>query len=84
MCIKASRKLQTLALVAPCIDLSKGKFGKSGLSNLQFTYCSLVWVFHSRKLNNKINRLHGSRLKLDNDKQLTSKELLEKDDSISI
>lgn len=84
MCIKASRKLQTLALVAPYIDLSKGKFLISGFSNMQFSYCSLVWVFHSRKLNNKINRLHGIRLKLDNDKQLTSKELLEKDDSISI
>ena len=24
----------------------------------QFNYCPLVWMFHSRTLNNKINQLH--------------------------
>ena len=24
----------------------------------QFSYCPLTWMFHSRKPNNKINRLH--------------------------
>ena len=24
----------------------------------QFNYCSLTWMFHSRQINNKINKLH--------------------------
>ena len=30
----------------------------------QFSYCPLVWMFHSRTLNNKINKLHGRALRL--------------------
>ena len=53
--------------------------------NSQFSYCPLVWMYHSRALNNKINRLHERCLRLIyNDKQLTFEELLEKDDSASI
>lgn len=29
----------------------------------QFSYCPLVWILHSRTLNNKINRLHERPLK---------------------
>ena len=40
---------------------------------------------HSRTLNNKINRIRKNCLRLIyNDKQLTFKELLKKDDSVSI
>ena len=28
----------------------------------QFGYCPLVWMFHSRKLNNRINRIHRRAL----------------------
>ena len=28
-----------------------------------FNYCPLIWMFHSRKLNNKINRIHGRALR---------------------
>ena len=30
----------------------------------QFSYCSLIWMFHNRTLNNKINRLHERALRL--------------------
>ena len=30
----------------------------------QFSYCPLVWMFHSRTLNNKINKLHDKALRL--------------------
>ena len=30
----------------------------------QFGYCPLIWMFQSRKLNNKINRLHKRALRL--------------------
>ena len=42
-------------------------------------------MYHSRALNNKINRLHKRCLRIIyNDKQLTFEELLEKDDSVSV
>ena len=51
----------------------------------QFNYCPLVWMFHNRMLNNKINNLHKRSLRLVyKDKKLTFHELLDKDDSVTI
>ena len=51
----------------------------------QFNYCPAVWIFHSRSLNNKINRLHEHRLRIIyNDKHSNFEELLIKDNSVSI
>ena len=48
----------------------------------QFGYCPLIWMFHSRGLNNKINSLHERALRITyGDKDLTFQELLEKDQS---
>ena len=30
----------------------------------QFRYCSLIWMFHNRTMNNKINRLHERALRI--------------------
>ena len=30
----------------------------------QFGYCPLIWMFHSRGLNNKINRIHERALRI--------------------
>ena len=51
----------------------------------QFNYCPLVWMFHSRKLNKRINRLHERALRVayKND-NLTFQQLLEKDNSFTI
>ena len=51
----------------------------------QFGYCPLIWMFHSRTLNNKINRLHEQALRLVyQDHNLTFEELLRKDGSFTI
>ena len=51
----------------------------------QFSYCPLVWMFHSRKSNNRINRLHERSLRIVyNDYNSTFEELLIKDNSVSI
>ena len=85
MCIKASKKLQALARVAPYMDLSKRKYLMVAFFNSQFSYCPLVWRCHSPALNNKIKRLHECCLRLiHNNRQLTIKELPEKDDSVSV
>ena len=51
----------------------------------QFSYCPLVWMFHSRLLNNRINKLHERALRLVyKDTTLTFEQLLEKDNSFTI
>ena len=42
----------------------------------QFGYCPLVWVFHSRMLNNRINKIHERALRIVyNDDQSSFNEL---------
>ena len=44
-----------------------------------------MWMFHSRKLNNRINRIHDRALRLIyQDNSLSFAELLEKDISVTI
>ena len=51
----------------------------------QFGYCPLIWMFHSRGLNNKINRIHERALRITyKNKSSTFQKLLEKDNSVSI
>ena len=53
--------------------------------NSRFNYCPLVWMFHSRSINNKINRLHERVLRIVyNDFKSSFKNLLEKDGTVSI
>ena len=51
----------------------------------QFRYCPLVWMFHSRSLNNKINSLHERALRITyGDRSFSFENLLKKGNSISI
>ena len=51
----------------------------------QSGYCPLIWMFHSRALNNKINSIHERALRITyNDSKSTFGELLNKDNSVSI
>ena len=50
-----------------------------------FAYCPLVWMFHNRQLNTKINNLHYRALRIIyRDESSTFDELLKKDVSITI
>ena len=52
---------------------------------LQFSYCPLIWMCHSRTSNNQINKLHERALRLVyNDKSSSFRELLERDHSVTI
>ena len=52
---------------------------------LILNHCHIVWIFHSRCLNNKINRLHERSLRMIyNDKILNFEELLNKDNYVSV
>ena len=51
----------------------------------QFAYCPLVWICHSRRMNNKINNLHYRALRIIyRDEHSTFDELLSQDNSITI
>ena len=46
---------------------------------------SLIWMFHSKKLNRRINKIHERVLRIVyNDHQCTLEELLERDNSFTI
>ena len=50
----------------------------------QFSYCPLVWMCHSRPLNNKINRLHKRCLRVAYNHKLSRfQNLLDQDRSVS-
>ena len=51
----------------------------------QFNYAPLIWMFHNRTLNNKINRRHEIALRIacDDDKS-NFQELLDLDNSMTI
>ena len=66
------------------MDLHKKDFNECSF-DFHFNYCLLVWMCHSRTLNNKINKLHQRCLRLIyTDKTSTFQELLDKDNSVSI
>ena len=51
----------------------------------QFGYCPLVWIFHNRRRNNKINRLHEQILRIVyKDYKLSFAELLFEDKSFTV
>ena len=51
----------------------------------QFNYCPLVWMFHSRKLNHRINSITERALRITfQDYKFTFFQLLQKDNSVAI
>ena len=51
----------------------------------KFFYYPLVWMFHSRKLNSRVNKLHQRALRIVyQDYAFSFTELIEKDNSTSI
>ena len=64
LCKKASQKLHALARISHYMDLNKRRNLMKYFITSQFSYCPLIWMFHSRSLNNKINRIHERALRL--------------------
>ena len=77
---KASRKVNALSRAVPYMSLSKKKILMNSFFTSQFSYCPLIWMFHSRIMNNEINRLHERSMRLIyGDKTLSFEKLLEQD-----
>ena len=82
---KTNRKLNALARITPYMEMKKRLILMNAFFDSQFNYCPLIWMFHSRNLNNKINRLHERCLRvIYNNKTSSFEQLLENDNSVSI
>ena len=81
----ASGKINALSRATPFMNISKRRILVNSFFNSQFNYCPLVWMFHSRSISNKINRLHKRVLRIKyNDFKSSFKNLLIKDGTVSI
>ena len=85
LCNKASQKLSALARVSSYMTLPQKRRIMKAFITSQFGYCPLVWMFCSRNMNNRINRIHERSLRIVyNDFISTFSDLLQKDNSVSI
>ena len=64
VCKKASQNVSALARLARILSFPKRKLILNTFIESQFSYCPLVWMFCSRKLNRKINYIHERALRL--------------------
>ena len=61
---KANQKLHALARLSNYIDPIKSEILMNSFIRSQFNYCPLVWLFHDRATNSKLNRIHERALRL--------------------
>ena len=55
---KAGRKVSALSRIFLFMDLTKRRLLMNSFFSSQFSYCPLIWMCHSRTVNNKINKLN--------------------------
>ena len=85
MCKKAIKKLHALSRIANYMTSKKLKLVMRAFIESEFGYCPLIWMFHNRTLNNKINNLHERALRLVyKDHNSSFSELLCKDNTLNI
>ena len=85
ICTKASQKLHALSRVSNFMTFNQRKVIMKSFILSQFGYCPLVWMFHSRQLNNRINRIHERTIRLVyKDEVSTIENLLAKDGSFTV
>ena len=56
LCLKVSKILNALCHTSSYMSLEKRRTLMKAFVEPQFNYCPLLWMLHSRTLNNKINR----------------------------
>ena len=59
LCKKAGRKLAVLARLWKLMSFRQKRILMETFVEFRFRYCPLVWIFHSRKVNSKINHLRS-------------------------
>ena len=83
---KANKKYHALARVCNYMNTNKRRVLMKAFITSQFSYCPLVWISHSRTMNNRINILHEKALRLvyTNKPNLSFDDLLKEDKSVKI
>ena len=85
LCKKASQKLIALSQIASCMTFDQRKLILNSFITSHFSYCPIVWMFHSRKLNERINHIHEKALRIVYKNFNSSfQELLIENDSLNI
>ena len=80
ICNRVSKKLRTLARISQFMNIHKRRMTMKALIASEFGYCPLAWMFHSRKLNSRVNKLYERTLRtVYRDYASSFTELLEKD-----
>ena len=82
---KVSNKLSVLARLSNFMSFKQRRILLKTFIESQFGYCPLIWMFHSRRVNNKINHLHERSLRIVyKDNYSSYVDLLAKDKSFTI
>ena len=85
LCNKVGQKVSALARIVKLLPFHKRRLILKTFVESQFSHCPLVWMFCSRRMNRRINRIHERALRLVYEDYASSfNELLAKDKSISI
>ena len=87
LCKRAGEKLHALTRFFKHMNFSQCKLIANAFIMSYFSYCPLIWMFHSRAMEHRINRIHERTLHerlIYPNQQLIFKELLEKNKTFSI
>ena len=85
LCRKADNKLSVLARLSNFMGFKQRFILLKTFTESQFGYCPLIWMFHSRTINNKVNHLHERSLRIVyKDNYSSYVDLLAKDKSFTI
>ena len=82
---KGNQKLCALMRVSKYMSTERLLVIMKAFIESQFNYCPLVWMFHSKKLQSRLDRLHERALRVAyKDDHSCFEELLKKDDSFNL
>ena len=85
ICRKASKKLNALSRQCNILPFYRRKNLMNAFFDSQFSYCPLVWMFHNRSINERINKLQYRALRMIyQDDNSEFDELLLKNGSVKI
>ena len=86
VCKKASKKLYALATTFKYVETSKRRVLVNSFITSQFISCAIIWMFHGRRVGQRINKIHERALLLIylSDSKLTFEEVLDKNKTVGI
>ena len=85
LCKKASKKLHALARISKFMDTDRIVLMMNTFVMSQFSFCPLIWMFHDRRINNKVNKIHERALRIAyKDSHSCFESLLKRNNSVSL